>query len=116
MSNSIVLPAAPDSFVTVYVAGFGDTTPPSVDGLVNDASPRQLSVAKLLGVQISGQNAQVVYAGPAPGQVAGVSQINFRVPQLPPGTYAVYIGWGQPTNGRPFFPDYNTVSLTVGQP
>lgn len=71
---------------------------------------------RLLGVQISGQNAQVVYAGPAPGQVAGVSQINFRVPQLPAGTYAVYIGWGQPTNGRPFFPDYNTISLTVGQP
>ena len=109
-------PAPPGSIVTVYVAGFGQTTPTSVDGLVNDNSARQMVVASLLGVQIAGQNAQILYAGPAPGEVAGVSQINFRVPQLSAGTYTAYIGWGPSTATRPFLGDYNSTSLTVGQP
>ena len=75
-------PLGPGSVVTIYAGGFGQTTPASVDGLINDTSPRQMTVSSILGIQIAGQNAQILYAGPAPGQVAGVSQINFRVPPL----------------------------------
>jgi uncharacterized protein (TIGR03437 family) len=109
-------PAPSGSIVTVYVGGFGQTAPASVDGLVNNNSPRPMIVASMLGVQIAGQSAQILYAGPAPGEVAGVSQLNIRVPQLSPGTYTMYIGWGPSAAGRPFLGDYNSVSLTVGQP
>jgi uncharacterized protein (TIGR03437 family) len=47
----------------------------------------------MLGVQMTGQNAQILYAGPAPSQVAGASEVNFRVPQHSAGTCTVYIGW-----------------------
>jgi uncharacterized protein (TIGR03437 family) len=113
--NASIHPAAPGSIVSIYVAGLGQTNPPSVDGLVNDTSPPQLGVANFLGVQIADQKAQIVYAGPAPGQVAGVSQINFRMPQLPPGTYTVNIGVVPLASGRPLL-DYSSLSLTVGQP
>ena len=60
--------------------------------------------------------AQILHAGPVPDEVAGVSQINFQVPQLSPGTYTVYMVGGFETTGHPLSPDYNAVSLAVGQP
>jgi uncharacterized protein (TIGR03437 family) len=35
-----------------------------------------------VSVLVDGQNAEVLYAGSAPGLVAGVLQVNFRVPGL----------------------------------
>jgi uncharacterized protein (TIGR03437 family) len=117
--NSVSHPAAPGSIVTIYAAGFGQTSPPSVDGQINDTTPRRFSLP--IGVKISGQDsylqdAQVLYLGPAPGQVAGITQINFKTPVLSPGTYTVYLGWGPPFDTRPFAFDYHSVSLVIGQP
>jgi uncharacterized protein (TIGR03437 family) len=74
--------------VTVYAAGLGQTDPPSVDGSVNTGEARQpVNTVKLL---INNWLApEILYSGPAPGQVAGVTQFNFRVPALP--TYEYYL-------------------------
>ncbi len=56
------------------------------------------------------QNAEILYAGPAPGQVAGITQINIRVPQLPPAEYTFYVGWGP----FQFASDFNAAYVNIG--
>ncbi len=76
--NNPSKPAARDSVVILFATGEGETTPPGVDGkLAADPLPApRLPVS----VTIGGQAAAVLYAGGAPGLVAGVLQINARVP------------------------------------
>jgi uncharacterized protein (TIGR03437 family) len=68
------------SLVTFYATGAGQTIPASVDGTTTSALA---SSSPILPVEvfIDGQNAEVVYAGAAPGMVAGVLQVNARVPE-----------------------------------
>lgn len=106
--NSAANPASPGSVVTVYAAGFGQTKPAGVDGQINGSGSL---VVTPIGVNIGNQNAQILYAGPAPGQVAGITQINFVVPPLDPGKYATYVGWGPIKT----FGDYNATSVYVGK-
>jgi len=76
--NSAQFAAARNSVVLLYGTGEGQTNPPGVNGLVaTQVFPKPvLSVT----VQIDNKNADVLYAGIAPGDVAGVLQINARVP------------------------------------
>jgi len=108
--NSPDQPAPPGSVVTVYAAGFGQTNPPSVDGQINGNGALSSALAPV-GVAVGDQNAAVLYAGPAPGQVAGIVQINFRVPQLPPSQYFTAVGWGDlfASSG-----DSDTVYISLG--
>lgn len=75
--------AAPGSVVSFYMTGLGQTSPPLSDGAVATG----IANATLpVTVTIGGQPAQVLYAGAAPGIVAGVFQINAAVPSgLPNG-------------------------------
>ena len=76
--NRISNPAAPGSIIVFYATGEGQTDPPGVDGLIaTEAFPKPLLP---VDVQIGGQTADVLYAGAAPGLVAGVLQINARIP------------------------------------
>ena len=61
-----------------YATGGGQTDPPGVDGeITKDA----LSRPRLpVGVWIQGQEAEVLYAGTAPGIVSGVMQVNIKLP------------------------------------
>ncbi len=76
--NSAANPAEPGSIVVLYGTGEGRTLPPSVDGRVSTVPlPRpELPV----NVSIGGQRAEILYSGAAPGLVAGVFQLNVRVP------------------------------------
>lgn len=77
--------AAPrGSVIQMYATGEGQTVPVGTDGKL--AAP-PLPVATLpVTVRIGGIDAPVLYSGGAPGLVAGVIQINARVPQeVPPG-------------------------------
>ncbi len=75
--NSARRPAAPGSIVVIYATGEGAVDPPVQDGQVT-APP--LSKPKLpVSVKIGGLDAEVIYAGPAPGLVAGVLQVNARI-------------------------------------
>jgi uncharacterized protein (TIGR03437 family) len=71
-------PAAKGSVVVFYASGGGQTNPPGVDGEITKdvlARPR-LPV----NVWVQGQEAEVLYAGAAPGSVSGVMQVNIKVP------------------------------------
>jgi len=93
--NSATNPAAPGSIVSVWATGLGPITPPQADGtligfpLPNDAlgfgvwtGSTNPPCATGLGCSVPGpygMNISVTYAGPAPYQVAGASQINFEL-------------------------------------
>lgn len=92
--NSANNPATRSSIVVLYATGAGQTTPPGVDGkIANTELPKPLLP---VSVRIGGELAEVIYAGAAPGLVAGVMQVNVRIPN---GT--------NPSNAVP-------VTLTVG--
>ena len=77
--------AAPGSFVSLFATGEGQTNPPGVNGKIvtADALPRpRLPVS----VQVAGMQADVTYAGGAPGLAAGILQVNVHLPDnLPHG-------------------------------
>lgn len=76
--NSASNPALRGSIVVLYATGEGQTNPAGVDGkIASDILPKPLLP---VSVQIGGVPAEVIYAGAAPSLVAGVLQINVRVP------------------------------------
>jgi uncharacterized protein (TIGR03437 family) len=84
--NSQDNPAQAGSVVSLFVTGLGAPTPIPADGSLIPFPPP----AQNLPVQIQIPNpqlgnplpiyAEVLYAGPAPLEIAGMSQINFQVP------------------------------------
>ncbi|HKW98649.1 MAG TPA: IPT/TIG domain-containing protein [Bryobacteraceae bacterium] len=78
--NSLHNPAKIGSVVVIYATGAGEMQPAVADGeIATDTSEKPVLP---VSVSFSGNMAEVLYAGPAPGIVAGVLQINARVPQL----------------------------------
>lgn len=79
--NSNANPASRGAYVMIYATGEGLVTPAVADGSVTPGAepfPRPLLP---VSVTIGGKQAQVpAYAGAAPGFVAGVLQLNVRVP------------------------------------
>lgn len=85
--NSASNAAAKGSIVQIFATGEGQTVPPGVDGrLAGDILPRP---ALPVTVRIAGMPAEVLYSGAAPGLVAGVIQINARIPMEAPSGPAV---------------------------
>jgi uncharacterized protein (TIGR03437 family) len=76
--NSTTNPASQGSVVVLYGTGGGATSPASLDGLLT-SQPYPLPMLPV-SVTIDSLPAQVLYAGAAPGIVAGVMQINVVVP------------------------------------
>ncbi len=71
-------PAPRGSVIVLYATGEGLTSPQVADGTVNaSVFPKPLLP---VSVRIAGRPATVEYAGAAPALVAGVMQINVRVP------------------------------------
>ena len=70
--NSAANPAPRGNFISVYVTGFGTFNSPSPDGL------RRLTNG--VTATIGGLAANVLYAGEAPTETAGLKQINILVP------------------------------------
>ena len=86
--------AARNSVVVIYATGEGQTAPSGVDGLVTGTVLRHPTLP--VRVTIGGQDAEVLYAGAAPGLVSGVLQVNARVPAEvgPGGAVAVVVTVG----------------------
>jgi uncharacterized protein (TIGR03437 family) len=76
--NSPSNPAQRGSILSLYATGEGQTAPQGVDGKLADA-PLPKPLLPVL-VTIGGISTEVLYAGGAPGLVAGVMQVNARVP------------------------------------
>ena len=74
--NSSGNPARPGEIVVLYGTGEGLTDPAAPDGALAGAS----RIVAPVTVTVGGETAEVLYAGSAPGLVAGVMQINVRLP------------------------------------
>lgn len=86
--------AAAGTIVTLFGTGEGQTTPVGLDGLIAN-STRFPAPAAGVSATIGGVDAPVVYAGAAPLEVAGVLQLNVRVPAgLKIGANAVVVTVG----------------------
>ncbi|MBK7928014.1 MAG: hypothetical protein IPJ98_11130 [Bryobacterales bacterium] len=85
--NSASNPARPGSVVVLFGTGGGATVPPSVAGGVTPSGLRPLEYPPIVrDLSGSANELAVEYAGAAPGLVAGVAQINVRLPNpIPPG-------------------------------
>jgi uncharacterized protein (TIGR03437 family) len=77
--NSAAIPAAKGSIVILYATGEGQTTPGGIDGKLALTSPLPQPVLPV-SVTVGGQQAQILYAGAAPTYLAGLMQINARIP------------------------------------
>jgi uncharacterized protein (TIGR03437 family) len=90
--NSKTNPAASGSVVSVFVTGTGATVPGLPDGSLAPLNPPFPVPATLPGASVDGLPAQVLYAGPAPGEIYGLTQINVQLPSnLPAGAVPVTI-------------------------
>ncbi len=79
--NSPSNPASRGTAIQIYATGGGPTSPPSSAGeIAQSAASLTLPVTLTIG----GVNAQVLYAGNAPGEVVGLVQVNAMIPQSTP--------------------------------
>jgi uncharacterized protein (TIGR03437 family) len=97
--NSAANPALRGSVVVMFLTGAGTTSPPSVDGQIwQTTGGLQASVAAQLLSSSSGAsaiNTELEYAGPAPGLVAGVEQLNIDIPAgIAAGSYFLHVTIG----------------------
>jgi uncharacterized protein (TIGR03437 family) len=89
--NNSAHPAVKGSIVIVYATGEGQTLPAGVDGLLANG-PVYPRPALPVTVDVGGIAAEVLYAGAAPTQVAGVLQVNVRIPAgVPSGDVPVRV-------------------------
>jgi uncharacterized protein (TIGR03437 family) len=84
--NSPRNPAARGSIAALYATGAGQTIPPGVDGSIPPTGRIEDYPVPALPVRVTvgGQAADIIYAGAAPHAVAGLLQVNFRVPANAP--------------------------------
>jgi len=84
--NSLTLPARRGEVIVLYATGEGQTSPAGRDGsLAEYATLAEFPRPVLpVAVQVGGRQADILYAGAAPGYVAGLMQINLRIPMDAP--------------------------------
>ncbi len=81
--NSEEHPASRSSIITFFASGIGQTDPPLQDGQIATAAARATAGIYVqffyppYGSLVPGE---VLYQGAAPGQVAGVYQLNVKIP------------------------------------
>ena len=90
-------PASPGDTLILYAEGHGVTSPSLADGAfyTGGTAPLPVAATELL---IDEQVVNTLYAGAAGGEVNGVMQINFIVPQLAPGSHQIQIKVGSATS------------------
>ena len=81
--NSSAKPADKGSIVVIYATGEGQTSPTGMDGQLANG-PFYPKPLQKVTVNIGGIPAEVLYAGAAPALVAGVMQLNVRIPANAP--------------------------------
>jgi uncharacterized protein (TIGR03437 family) len=93
--NTPANPADKGSIVSVFDTGEGQTNPSGIDGLI--ALPGLLPRPLLpVSAQVGGIDAEISYAGAAPGLVAGGFQINLKIPpNAPSGAVPIQIKVGE---------------------
>ena len=89
----------------LYTTGEGQTSPGGIDGELVPSNNLKKPLAPVR-VRVNGADipaANIFYTGSAPGLVAGLMQINFRLPANAPANLAtpveVFVGSGQSPAG-----------------
>ena len=84
--NSAANPVNVGAYITLYATGEGQTSPAGLDGKLNSmVLPKPLLPVT---ATVAGMPAFVQYAGGAPGQTAGLLQVNVQIPSgVQPGGY-----------------------------
>jgi trimeric autotransporter adhesin len=92
--NNASHPAPIGSVISFYVTGGGQTSPGGVDGQVATLPlPRQvIPLTVAIGGSLVNDPYYLQYAGTAPGEIAGLTQINFLIPRGIPTGSAVPFG------------------------
>lgn len=97
--NSSASPAAKGSFLSIFATGEGQTLPGGIDGQIASGNSLPRPLEQPVQVLIDGRPAEVQYAGAAPGAVAGLFQVNARVPlDASSGSVAIEIHVGSATS------------------
>lgn len=78
--NGMAAPAARGSEVMIYLTGAGQTTPLGAEAAIAPAAGAQKRVNAEVRVIIGGRQAEVTYAGTAPGNTSGLTQVNAKIP------------------------------------
>jgi uncharacterized protein (TIGR03437 family) len=104
--NQDLTPNDPDNpverggVIVLFVTGLGDLRPAPRDGEI--AGSELARPIAPVGVTIGGIETEVLYAGSAPGLVAGVGQINARVPPgVAPGPMVPVVFSAGPFRSQP---------------
>ncbi|HJZ96434.1 MAG TPA: hypothetical protein VKE70_07995 [Candidatus Solibacter sp.] len=88
-------PAHPGDIVVLYMTGEGQTSPAGATGKITPAAGPYPQTLLPPTVTIGGQTAQLLFYGEAPGQVAGLMQINVQIPaSTSPGDVPVVVTIG----------------------
>ena len=87
--NSTQNPAKPGSYLFAFMTGQGLVSPAVADGAPAPLSPLSYAIAPITAT-IGGQQVQVEFSGLVL-TLAGVSQLNIVVPNLPPGDYPLLV-------------------------
>jgi uncharacterized protein (TIGR03437 family) len=91
--NSPMNPAPPGSIVAIWATGEGATEPPGEDGLIAPPSLPLPIPKRGVQVRFGNYNVYPLYAGGAPSLVAGVIQINARIPEESPADPALPLSY-----------------------
>jgi uncharacterized protein (TIGR03437 family) len=84
--NDAAHPAKAGDYLELFATGEGQTTPAGVDG--KTAALPYPAPLLAVSVTVGGISAPVVYAGGAPGETAGLMQVNIQIPPgVAPGGY-----------------------------
>jgi uncharacterized protein (TIGR03437 family) len=109
--NSPSNPGVRGSVVILYVTGEGSTIPAGVDGklattpLPHPVAPVSVRFGGPSGIVV--QNSDLLYAGAAPGETAGVMQVNVRIPaNAPTGNVPLAVIVGDQTSA-----DWVTIAI-----
>jgi uncharacterized protein (TIGR03437 family) len=79
--NSVSNPAPRGTVVAIYMTGVGALTPALADGSTGPLSPPFPAPVQNVSAVIGVTMASVLFAGQAPGLIAGVTQVNVLVPR-----------------------------------
>jgi uncharacterized protein (TIGR03437 family) len=83
--NTAANPVKAGAYISLFATGEGQTSPGGVDGRLAGSTPVRPVLP--VSVTVGGMLATVQYVGAAPGQVAGLMQVNVQIPRVQPGGY-----------------------------
>ena len=94
-ANSAASPAAAGSIVTIFMTGAGMMVPAIADGSVGPLDPPYPTPLTPVFITVNGVPGQTVFAGQAPGKIAGVVRVDFRIPaETDSGDAVIRVGGG----------------------